>query len=240
MRTGIGIGIRRHFTLGLAASALATASLELVERFDATGPWNEHKLGGGDTHFSIETEASGKAVLRVESEGAASALWRGSSLAGVEEGRVSWRWKVEHSLEAPESETTRGGDDFAARLFVIFDPVLFDGSMRALCYVWAAELPQDTVFESPYSEKVATIVLRSGDELAGMWVTEDRNFVDDFRRFFDEPPERVTGVALMVDTDNTGARATAWFDDIELRASRSVEDPFRADLAGEALEMLDQ
>jgi hypothetical protein len=36
----------------------------------------------------------------------------------------------------------------------------------------------------------------------------------DFERYFGRPAERVTGVALMVDTDNTDSQATAWFDDL--------------------------
>ncbi len=32
--------------------------------------------------------------------------------------------------------------------------------------------------------------------------------------YFGRLAERVTGVALMVDTDNTDSHATAWFDDL--------------------------
>lgn len=208
-------------TLGLlltAAFETGGVRVELIERFDASLSWQERKLGGGETLYTIEEEDDGNSVLRVESLGAASALWNPWTLGEIDEGRLSWRWKIEASLEASQPETTREGDDYAARMFVIFDPVLFDGSMRALCYVWAGKLPEAAVFPSPYSERVATIVLRSGDERAGDWVLEDRDFVEDFRRFFGKPPEQVTAVALMVDTDNTSARATAWFDDIILRA----------------------
>ncbi|MCH7475779.1 MAG: DUF3047 domain-containing protein, partial [Gemmatimonadetes bacterium] len=33
---------------------------------------------------------------------------------------------------------------------------------------------------------------------------------------FGKPPETISAVAIMVDTDNTNSIATAWFDDIAL------------------------
>ena len=67
------------------------------------------------------------------------------------------------------------------------------------------------------SAKVSvTIVLESGDERSGRWIREDRDFVRDFRHVFGRSPEMVTALALIVDTDDTGARATAWFDDLQV------------------------
>ena len=71
------------------------------------------------------------------------------------------------------------------------------------------------------ASSVATVVVESGDERSGEWITEQRDFVTDFRTIFGEPPEMVTAVAVMVDTDNTDTDATAWFDDIALVAGAS-------------------
>ena len=38
----------------------------------------------------------------------------------------------------------------------------------------------------------------------------------DFRRAFGEEPGRLVAVALMTDTDNTQARAEAWYGPVEL------------------------
>ncbi len=43
---------------------------------------------------------------------------------------------------------------------------------------------------------------------------EQRDVSADFERYFSRPADRVTGFALMVDTDNTDSHATAWFDDL--------------------------
>jgi hypothetical protein len=58
------------------------------------------------------------------------------------------------------------------------------------------------------------IVVESGDAKAGTWVDERRNLLDDYRRAFGEDPPKVSGVAIMTDTDNTGETATAWYGDI--------------------------
>jgi hypothetical protein len=40
----------------------------------------------------------------------------------------------------------------------------------------------------------------------------------DYRRIFGEEPGAVDAVAIMTDTDNTGASATAWYGDIRFAA----------------------
>ena len=179
----------------------------------------ERKLNGGRNQHMIE-EDDGDRVLRIESNNGASALWRSLMFHPAEGSRIRWRWKIERSFDGRKAETERSGDDYAARVFVIFDPVLFNLQMRAVCYVWAAKEPVGRTYSSPYSRNIATVVLRSGDRDAGQWVIEERDVVQDFERFFGETPEMVTALALMVDTDNTGARGRAWFDDLELSGAR--------------------
>jgi hypothetical protein len=44
-----------------------------------------------------------------------------------------------------------------------------------------------------------------------------RNLFSDFQRAFGEPPGRLIGMALMTDTDNTGAATEAWYGDVVLK-----------------------
>ncbi len=177
--------------------------------------WMERKMSARSTSYEV-VEAQGGLVLRARSADSASAFWRILSLHPVERGTVSWRWKVEKSLTGNDKERTKRGDDYAARLMIVFGPELFSLRTQALCYVWAAEQPVGEVYSNPYADNVATIVLQSGDERSGRWIREDRDFVRDFRQVFGRSPEMVTAVALIVDTDDTGARATAWFDDLQV------------------------
>jgi hypothetical protein len=60
------------------------------------------------------------------------------------------------------------------------------------------------------------IAVQSGPARAGEWLTERRDILADFRRAFGEEPPRIGAIAIMTDTDNTGAAATAWYDDLRL------------------------
>ena len=173
--------------------------------------WQEQKLAdvGNDFRLSVDGEA-----LRVRSENSASAIWREVEYSGRDRVSLSWRWKIDHTIPDNNRERERAGDDFPARLFVVFEGTPFSSRSKAICYVWAASEPVGAAFINPYLDNVATVVLQSGDERIGSWIGEERNVVEDFQALFRRTPSAVTGIALMVDTDNTGTDATAWFDDI--------------------------
>jgi hypothetical protein len=101
------------------------------------------------------------------------------------------------------------------RLFYGEDP-----PHAGLSYVWDNRLAPGTVLANPYTDRVRMIVVRSGNAEAERWVSEERNVLDDYRRAFGEEPPAIAGVAVMTDTDDTGASATAWFGDIVLRRPR--------------------
>jgi hypothetical protein len=72
--------------------------------------------------------------------------------------------------------------------------------------------------------RVDTVVLQSGDGLAGRWIGEERDVVRDFTDLFGRRPSAVTGVAIMADTDNTRTATVAWFDDVQASISRLPDD----------------
>jgi hypothetical protein len=123
-------------------------------------------------------------------------------------------------LDGNRKEREKRGDDFAARVFVIFDAREGPWSGRALCYVWSASQPVGSMYRSPYSEDVAMIVVESGGHRASSWVDVRRDVLRDFRTAFGAAPDSLTAVAIMVDTDNTRSRATAWFESMGVELSR--------------------
>ena len=62
------------------------------------------------------------------------------------------------------------------------------------------------------------IVVESGTGKLGQWITEERNFFEDYIAAFKEEPLMISDVAIMADTDNTGESATAYFGDIHFKA----------------------
>lgn len=61
------------------------------------------------------------------------------------------------------------------------------------------------------------IAVESGSDSLGYWITEKRNVYEDYRRLFGSNPPKVKAVAVMTDSDNTGGRAEAFYDDFVLK-----------------------
>jgi hypothetical protein len=137
---------------------------------------------------------------------------------------LRWRWRVRSTLDGTPPETTKAGDDFAARVFVVFETSWLPTRTRAINYVWAAREPVGTSFASPYTDRVHHVVLRSGsDDESGFendtWHAEERDVLRDYREHFGHEAPVINAVAVMVDTDNTGRTATAWITELELEIS---------------------
>jgi hypothetical protein len=167
----------------------------------------------GETSYRVVAEAGGH-VLQAQSRGTASGLVRKIALDPRDTPVLSWRWKVAGTIPAGD-ERTRAGDDYAARVYVIF-PHWFFPKTRTLNYIWANHLPQGTFLPNAYTANAMMIAVESGSAHAGQWLTERRDMVADYRQAFGEEPPRIGAIAIMTDTDNTGAMATAWYDDLLL------------------------
>jgi hypothetical protein len=176
--------------------------------------WEEKRLTRASNRFDVVTE-DGDSVLRVTSNESAAGMFRDHEIKPLVSARVSWRWKVDHSLTENKHEMEKKGDDYAARVFVVFKSSFFlPWTSRSICYVWAGNQSAGSIYKNPYSGGVQTMVLQSGDDNAEVWMSEERDIVADYELCFGERPAKLSGVAVMVDTDQTGARATAWFDDL--------------------------
>jgi hypothetical protein len=183
------------------------------------------------TRYTL-VDDQGTTVLRAEAKTSASALSHPLRVDPAATPWLRWRWKISKLVEQADLRT-REGDDFPARLYVMFDypleklsfversklrvaRALFDPKLPAatLCYVWDGKAAKGTIAPSAYTNRVRLIVVESGDTRVNRWVDVERNIADDFRAAFGEDPPAVTAIAVAVDTDNTGAIATTYFGDI--------------------------
>ncbi len=69
----------------------------------------------------------------------------------------------------------------------------------------------------PSEDNVRIVAVESGRTLARRWIRERRNLAEDYRKLFGDEPPQVVAIAIMTDTDHTGAQATAYYDDIVVR-----------------------
>ncbi|MFQ6114936.1 MAG: DUF3047 domain-containing protein [bacterium] len=211
------IFLNNLFWIDITSGLAQTSSHKLLGDFQKG--WSNHwiKRDSDDKPSKYEVvQEDTNLVLMVNSDNSASALWRMLDFQSPKSGRILWGWKVAKSLSRKTDEKTKIGDDYAARLFVVFEPHLVSWKTRAICYVWAAKEPVGSMYKNPYASSVRTVVVESGNERKGKWIAEERDFITDYKKIFGKAPEMISAVAIMVDTDNTGQKATAWFDDIVL------------------------
>lgn len=216
-----------------AVQATAPARFSTMNAESFPAPWRIVTLRGeAPAEFTL-TDDERETVVQADASGSVAALWYDVD-GDTESSVISWRWKIAKLLERSDI-STRDGDDFPARVYVTFDydrrRLPFFTRMQlgiarlfysteiptaALCYVWDTSAPVGTVTPNAWTERVRMVVLRSGLDGVGEWTTERRNFREDFRQAFGEEAPPVNGVAIAIDTDNTGETARAWFGDIEL------------------------
>ena len=196
-------------------------------------PWRHQTLPRvpAENSFAL-VEDEGRTVLRVHSDKAASTKMHPLDADLARTPVLEWTWKVSNPVAASDF-SHKQGDDYAARVYVLFDyPVerlSFGDRMRislarglhgaelptaAIAYVWGTAQAPGATGPNPYTDRVQMIVVDSGDANAGSWQTVRRDVARDFEAVFGEPAPRVVGIAVSADTDNTGETVTTWFGDI--------------------------
>ena len=171
----------------------------------------------GQTRYEF-TEEQGIRCIKATSKASASALYYKIKYDVHKYPIIQWRWKISGTLSKGNA-LTKEGDDFAARVYVVF-PSTFFWRTKAINYVWANTLPKGASVPNAFTKNVIMIAVESGNKLVGQWVEETRNLLEDYRNAFKKDPPKAGAVAIMTDTDNTGEQATAWYGPIILRTSR--------------------
>ena len=180
--------------------------------------------------FAIVAD-EGRRVLRIRSSASAPPWVARLDIDTARRPWLHWRWRVSHSLAGSDLRR-RGGDDYAARLYVFFDlPAerlslsdrlriqalrLLSGAdvpTAALCYVWGRAQAVGSSAWNPYTDRVRMIVVDSGDDLPLQWRAHARDVPRDWTEAFGGAVPRVSGVAVSADTDDTGDSVQAWFGD---------------------------
>lgn len=170
------------------------------------------KVFAGETHYAFAT-TDGRTALHANSTVAASGLFRKVNIDLKKTPILHWSWKVDNVL-AGGDELTRAGDDYPARVYVVFSGGAAFWRARAINYVWSSKQPIDSSWRNAFTGNARMIAVQSGSALAGQWLEERRDVLADYRRLFGSEPSNVEAIAIMTDTDNTGATASAWYGDI--------------------------
>ena len=173
--------------------------------------WEEKVFNGKTSYETVRRD--GRTVVRATSLGTASGLYFRRRIDLDKTPILKWSWRVDGTL-GDIDERTRAGDDYSARVYVIRSHSVFLWKTRAVNYVWASRRTVGETWPNAYTDASRNVAVRSGDEHAGQWVAERRDVRADFRKLFGKSVRYVDAVAIMTDTDDTGASAVAYYGNI--------------------------
>ena len=157
-------------------------------------------------------------VLRADSHRAASGLIYKQKIDLLKTPLLNWCWRIEQALQN-DHEKDRSGDDFAARLYLVIDGGFLPWKTKALNYVWSSQLTVGKLWKNPYAGKNAMMLaVRSNTSPGNTWFAETRNVYEDLERAFAYKIRYIDAIAIMTDTDNTGAIAKTYYGDIYFSA----------------------
>ncbi len=173
--------------------------------------WREHSFHD-HTRYAVIC-AGGTQCLQAFADGAGSVLYRETDPVPTPDLHLTWSWRV-NEFPRHENLASKGGDDRAAGVVILYHKSILPWKIRALIYVWSDVLPQGTVVPSPYAKDVKVMVLRTGRRSG--WVEEDRDLAADYRRAFGEVPESVKALGVYTDADETKSEARAAYGPLYL------------------------
>jgi hypothetical protein len=197
-------------TLWLVSATAAEITVRAFTAGNLAG-WTP-KVFAGETHYRWVMDGD-RQVLRADSQGTASGLYREMPITLDQTPYLNWSWRVANVLDNVD-ERSKAGDDYPARVYVVASGGKFFWRTRALVYVWSNNQPIGSTWDNAYTPNAKVIAVRSGKPPAGAWFTEKRNVRADFQQLFGVDIDHIDALAIMTDTDNSGQQATAWYGDI--------------------------
>jgi hypothetical protein len=209
------VGVILWSIWGSGASVASGQSTVLVD-FSTTQKtvpegW-ELSVNKGEPHLQL-VQDEGKQALRMRSDKASFSLQKKIQISLQASPFLVWDWKV---TELPKGGDFRrsGSDDQAAQLIIAFS------SSRFLSYIWDSTAPKGTIAEAsaPVLKKIFAVVMQSGTQGLGTWITERRNLIDDYKQAYGEAPEVIEGVRIQINSQHTQSRAESYWHSIAVTA----------------------
>jgi len=176
------------------------------------------KVRGADnkTIYTVGTNENGS-FYKAVADNAASGLGKEVKIDLNKTPFINITWKIEKDLPGIK-ENTKKGHDFAARVFVIKKTGATPLSNRAINYVYSSNNEIGFNSISPYTKKSVDNVLASTKNNLNEWITVKSNVKEDFKKFHNLDINKLDGLAIMSDTDNSKMRAVAYYQKIYFSA----------------------
>jgi len=179
--------------------------------------WEGQRWGSPAYDLTVE-DVDGRRALHLVSAN------EGSAISKDIKGRVNlkespileWTWKVV-TLPAKGDSRKKDTDDQAAQIYVGWPRFPEAVRSRIIGYVWDTTAPVGTIVKSEKTGTITYVVVRSGKDDLGKWVTERRNVAEDFRKIYGETPEGPGGLSVAIDSNDTKSSAESYIGPIVFR-----------------------
>lgn len=194
-------------------SSSAVADDTAIGRFSQQGleGWQE-KSFVEHTQYKF-TEIDSRSVVKADTQGSASGLFFEMDIDINKTPYLNWSWRVDNTY-AGLDETSKAGDDYPARIYVVVSGGIFFWKTRAINYVWSSNQVIGQSWDNAYTGNAKMLALRSGTKETGQWQHEKRNIKTDLKKMFGKDYDQINAIAIMSDSDNSGQAATAYYGDI--------------------------
>jgi hypothetical protein len=173
----------------------------------------------GEADLALVQDGEGRA-LRLRTGASSFSLQRKVAIDLTQTPFVVWQWKV---TELPKRGDFRhrATDDQAAQLYVVFSWEVF--RKEAIAYIWDSTAPEGTMAQIPSPAlypflNLYVVVVRSGEEEKGRWITETRNVAEDYRKLFGAAPEKIQGVMIQINSQHTESNAEVYWKSVGFKA----------------------
>jgi len=169
--------------------------------------WQLHEKIGKADYKVIQD--SGISALRLRSEETSFAFQKALDVNPQLFPVLSWKWKV---TKLPDGGDFRrsSADDQAAQIFLAFS------NRKTIAYIWDTTAPEGSVDNAsaiPFVS-IKAIVVRSGPNDAGKWITETRNVWEDYRTLFGDEPPVLAGIRIQINSQHTATSGESFFADL--------------------------
>lgn len=214
------VKIYQHSHLATIMILLITFSLQNAAASDARlyftvdeiAQW-QHKTFKGDTHYSV-TDVNNKKAIVANSAASASALINKTTIDLDATPYLNWTWQAEQLPNTTAYDNSKDGDDYAARVYVVFKTGGLFFNTASLSYVWANKLQQGQYWPNAYTSKVTIFAIESGSNHRGQWRSYKRNVAEDIKRYTANEVSSLEAIAIMTDSDNSKTHAKAYYRDV--------------------------
>jgi hypothetical protein len=192
---------------------------DAVNRKGVPSGWTGDSFGRrAEYDFTIE-QIAGRRVLHLKSRDEHSTIARDiTGKVNLKETPIlEWTWMAAN-LPTGGDLRGKGTTDMAAQLYVVWPRFPALVRSRIIGYVWDATTPAGTIVKSQKTGTVTFVVMRSGSEDLGKWLTESRNVAEDYTTIFGEFPDDPGAITISIDSNDTHSMAESFIGPFVFRA----------------------